>query len=220
MRLDRATGLRVARRWAAMPNMLRWRRGRCCRCPNALVDDRGGGDPGDACSPCGRTCSSAPMPPRATPCWSMAAPAGSARWRSRSATIFGLTGDGDWRDRTRSAPAASGTRRGACDQLQKRGFRGAGGKEITGNARVAPRCSTWSVEIMCARNLQCLADDGRHVSIAVQGGADGDDPDLRGDAPPPDADRIDAAPARRRVQERWSPTNSTAPYGRMSRRGG
>jgi putative PIG3 family NAD(P)H quinone oxidoreductase len=36
-----------------------------------------------------------------------------------------------------------------------------------------------------ARNLQCLADDGRHVSIAVQRGA---------------TDRIDAAPPRRGVQ--------------------
>jgi len=43
-------------------------------------------------------------------------------------------------------------------------------KEITGGAGVAAVLDMVGGEYV-ARNLQCLADDGRHVSIAVQGGA-------------------------------------------------
>ena len=51
------------------PTRSRWSRRRRCRRP---------------CSPSGRTCSSAALRPTATGYWSTAAPAGSARWRSRS----------------------------------------------------------------------------------------------------------------------------------------
>jgi hypothetical protein len=44
------------------------------------------------------------------------------------------------------------------------------------------------------------ADDGRHVTIAVQGGAKAEINMVDGDEPPPDPDRIDAAPALQRVQ--------------------
>ena len=93
------------------------------------------------------------------------------------------------------------------DQLQDRGFRRAGEGDHR-RARASPAVLDMVGGDYVPRNLQCLADDGRHVSIAVQGGRDGDDPDLRDHAPPPDADRIDAAPARRRRSRRWSPTNS------------
>jgi NADPH:quinone reductase len=43
-------------------------------------------------------------------------------------------------------------------------------KEITGGAGVAAVLDMVGGDYV-ARNLQCLADDGRHVSIAVQGGA-------------------------------------------------
>ena len=38
-------------------------------------------------------------------------------------------------------------------------------------ARASRSCSTWSAAIMCRAILPCLAEDGRHVSIAVQRGA-------------------------------------------------
>ena len=69
------------------------------------------------------------------------------------------------------------------------------------------------------RNLQCLAEDGRHVSIAVQGGVMATIPmfeimrrrlTLTGSTLRP----------RARRSRRWSPTNSRAPSGRMSRPAG
>ena len=46
------------------------------------------------------------------------------------------------------------------------------------------------------RNLACLADDGRHVSIAFQRGAKAEIVDPRCHAPPADPDRVDASAAR------------------------
>ncbi len=68
------------------------------------------------------------------------------------------------------------------------------------------------------RNLACLAEEGRHVSIAVQRGATGGNPDLRHHAATVDVDRLDAsaAPVDSR---RWSPTRSRERFGPMSRAG-
>ena len=87
-------------------------------------------------------------------------------------------------------------RRGSRDQLPDRGFRraGEGDHRRQGGAAVLDMVGGDYVP----RNLQCLAEDGRHVSIAVQGGADSDHTALRHHAPPPDLDRLDAASARRR----------------------
>ena len=50
------------------------------------------------------------------------------------------------------------------------------------------------------RNMQCLGDDGRHVSIAVQGGLMATVPIFEIMRPPPDPDRLDVATARCGVQ--------------------
>ena len=50
------------------------------------------------------------------------------------------------------------------------GFR-RGGASADRAARASRWCSTWSAATMSPRNLACLADDGRHVSIAFQRGA-------------------------------------------------
>ena len=60
-------------------------------------------------------------------------------------------------------------------------------------ARASPRCSTWSAATTCRATSQCLAEDGRHVSIAVQRGAKAEIPIWKIMRAPPDADRIDAA---------------------------
>ena len=70
------------------------------------------------------------------------------------------------------------------------------------------------------RNLQCLADDGRHVSIAVQGGLMATIPIFEIMRRRLTLTGSTLRPARHRVQERWSPTSSRAPSGRMSRRAG
>ena len=55
------------------------------------------------------------------------------------------------------------------------------------------------------RNLACLAEDGRHVTIAVQRGAKAEST-WRRDAPPADADRLDAPRPRSPISRRCSPT--------------
>ena len=50
------------------------------------------------------------------------------------------------------------------------------------------------------RNLACLADDGRHVSIATQRGVTAETQHPRRHAPPVDPDRFDAPPAPDRLQ--------------------
>ncbi len=50
------------------------------------------------------------------------------------------------------------------------------------------------------RNVACLAEDGRHVSIATQRGGVGRTQHRRRHAPPPDADRLDPSPAPGRLQ--------------------
>ena len=77
------------------------------------------------CSPSGPICSSAASRRTATGCWSMAAPAASARWRSRSASLFGLNvivtcGSDEKCARAVELGAA------ACDQLPDAGFRRGG----------------------------------------------------------------------------------------------
>jgi NADPH:quinone reductase-like Zn-dependent oxidoreductase len=60
------------------------------------------------------------------------------------------------------------------------------------------------------RNLKCLAEEGRHISIAVQRGAAGNDFRLfESDAQAAGANRIDAPPALAPSSSRWSPTSST-----------
>ena len=58
------------------------------------------------------------------------------------------------------------------------------------------------------RNLACLAEEGRHVSIAVQRGADRRNPDLRLDAAAADPDRLNASHRVRSSSRRWSPMRS------------
>ena len=57
--------------------------------------------------------------------------------------------------------------------------------------------STWSAETMWRATCKCLAEDGRHVSIAVQRGSEATIYDRACDAKAADANRLDAAPARR-----------------------
>ena len=61
-------------------------------------------------------------------------------------------------------------RRRPCDQLQDRRISSSEVKAITGGKGVAAVLDMVGGDYV-PRNLQCLADDGRHVSIAVQGGA-------------------------------------------------
>ena len=57
-------------------------------------------------------------------------------------------------------------------------------------------------------NLACLADDGRHVSIAFQRGAEGRNPDRRHHAAAPDLDRLDACGRAIWRSRRWSAMKS------------
>ena len=95
---------------------------------------------------------------------------------------------------------ARGARRRRCDQLRDAGFR-RGGAPRDRRARRARSSSTWSAATMCPATSHCLAEEGRHVSIAVQRGATRRNPDRRHHAPAADADRIDAAAALGRVQD-------------------
>ena len=64
-------------------------------------------------------------------------------------------------------------RRGPGDQLPRGRFR-RGGDGPYGRQGRPCGCSTWCRAIMWPRNLKCLAEDGRHVTIAVLGGAKAD----------------------------------------------
>ena len=98
-------------------------------------------------------------------------------------------------------------RRGPCDQLPDRptsSTRSSAGPR----SRASRSCSTWSAATMSPRNLACLADDGRHVSIAFQRGANGGDLDRRHHAPAADPDRLDAPRRAISRSRRWSATRS------------
>ena len=69
------------------------------------------------------------------------------------------------------------------------------------------------------RNLACLADDGPPRLDRGAARAEGDDPDLRDHAPPPDPDRLDAPPALGRIQDAGRRRTRAAPSGRWSRTG-
>ena len=65
------------------------------------------------------------------------------------------------------------------------------------------------------RNLDCLAEEGRHVSIAVQRGAERRGQHRQGDAAAADPHRLDAAAALGRVQVAGRRRASRAASGRI-----
>ena len=137
--------------------------------PGRADHGRGGGACRKPCSPSGAICSSAAMRATARPCSSMAAPAASAPWRSRLCNLFGLTHHRHLRQREKSAGAPRRSAPTMRSTIAPQDFV-AEVKRITAGRGVEIVLDMVGGDYL-PRNLACLAEDGRHVSIAVQRGA-------------------------------------------------
>ena len=208
-RADRRAGRRGAgrtgrpaasARWspaAAMPNMRSRRPASACRCPAALT-----------------MIEAAAMPETLFTVWTNLFERGLRRrgrdrarpWRhqrhrhdgDRARPICSASGSSSPAAATRNAAAreALGARHAINYQTQDFVEEV---KRLTGGAGVHIVLDMVGGDYL-PRNLDCLAEEGRHVSIAVQRGADRRGQHRQGDAAPADPHRLDAAAALGRVQ--------------------